>query len=148
MFVCLATPHNFDHWVLRGGYLAGNLRAHTQVANCIRLSMRKAGMTQQAVSRPILVAPPQVSALLSFTFGVVVPVIVKLVMVGDNISYVVALAIVPWAALCMGVAHRLNRVLIRSLRLRLENKALTKQFQALVDQLTVCTLEAERANPA
>ena len=52
-------------------------------------------MTQQAVSRPILAAPPQVSALLSFTFGVVVPVIVKLIMVGDNISYVVALAIVP-----------------------------------------------------
>lgn len=87
-------------------------------------------------------------ALLSFTIGLVVPVIAKLVIVGDRVSYIIAFGILLWTIMSMGVANRLNRVLIRSLRLRLENEALTKQFQQLVDQLTIRTQEAERANQA
>jgi two-component system, sensor histidine kinase len=87
-------------------------------------------------------------ALLSFTMGLVVPVIAKQLMVGNRVSYIIAMAILLWTVLCMGVANRLNRVLLRSLRLRLENEALTKQFEALVSQLMFRTQEAERANQA
>ncbi len=87
-------------------------------------------------------------ALLSFTIGIVVPLIAKQIIVGDHVSYVIAIAIVLWSVLCMGVANRMNRVLLRSLRLRLENEALTKQFEVLVSQLMIRTQEAERANQA
>ena len=87
-------------------------------------------------------------ALLSFTIALIVPVIAKLALVGDYVSNVIAIGILIWTILCMGVANRLNRVLVRSLRLRLENEALTEQFQILVDQLTVRSEEAERANQA
>jgi two-component system, sensor histidine kinase len=87
-------------------------------------------------------------ALVGFSLGVAVPMVLKLVSLNTRTGYIVAISLGIYYFLCYGIARRLNQTLVRSLRLRLENQALVQRLQELVHQLTIRSDEAERANLA
>lgn len=87
-------------------------------------------------------------ALVGFTAGVALAVLLKLISLDTPTSYILAIGLSFYCFLCLGIAHRLNHTLLRSLRLRLENQALAERLQDMVQQLTTRSEEAERANLA